>query len=658
MIARLIEGLRFGGCIGLISTGMLVVACGARPPDEPKSQDEVGTIRAAVLSVGTWNNYVSALQPGFVLGPDKALEVVAPTTQVVDQRTLDVLGAGARVALPTTTVVSTTNVLPDGKPAADPGQTTTTSKTGDASALTLPPSSAGTRTAAGLTPLGKPDDATLGMEPMLRYWAATALYQEVQLINRYVRDAAIQDSNYEAYVVRFQVGVMPRRRDLQFDAYANLSFFTDDPKCKPASAPAPAPPSVCKTPIVLPLLAADSIEGALHSSTADQLRSYAFALSAVIQGVGVAANLDKLRETLERIAGRDLNSLLMVSRLTQNTLRIRLGAAQQGYPRYAMVPQNRFVTAVVLIPKTYVPVGTSRRLLIDAGSEMVDIRTGKVLPSKPAESDALDVAVIREAHKLCEEVDIDQAWNAILNNDWQEFRTQVCKPCKRKPLGCGTSKADGTPEDNDVLHQIWRKIASLQAGYGADALQIELPAAMLGALPAPQNVLLSDDKKDATTGMVFGGSKLSTETTCAALVFGAAPAQTIAAREVEVLGNGTQVRLAFPSLKRFKPPYTFEGNDYGFVHDNSGIHNFAAYRIMTAKADDRYIFTPKHLAQIFYIALTVHLARTSGFADSRRAVLQAARSLFRKETPARLAQRIRAIELGFSAAGIREVRRS
>ena len=26
------------------------------------------------------------------------------------------------------------------------------------------------------------------------------------------------------------------------------------------------------------------------------------------------------------------------------------------------------------------------------------------------------------------------------------------------------------------------------------------------------------------------------------------------------------------------PPYTYERNDYGHVHDNSGIHNYAAYR--------------------------------------------------------------------------------
>jgi Zn-dependent metalloprotease len=90
------------------------------------------------------------------------------------------------------------------------------------------------------------------------------------------------------------------------------------------------------------------------------------------------------------------------------------------------------------------------------------------------------------------------------------------------------------------------------------------------------------------------------------------------------------------------------------VHDNSGIHNFAAFKIMTAQSGGRYLFSAKELAQMFYIALTVHLSRTSHFSDSRRAVLQAAQSLFRSESAAKRNQRLAAIEAGFRAAGILE----
>lgn len=99
------------------------------------------------------------------------------------------------------------------------------------------------------------------------------------------------------------------------------------------------------------------------------------------------------------------------------------------------------------------------------------------------------------------------------------------------------------------------------------------------------------------------------------------------------------------------PPYT-DRNDYGWVHDNSGIHNFAAYNIMTSKVGGKYVFTRRQVAAMFYIALTSHLSRTSQFSDSRRAVVLATRSLFRNKSAASLAQRVKAVEDGFSAAGI------
>jgi Zn-dependent metalloprotease len=100
-----------------------------------------------------------------------------------------------------------------------------------------------------------------------------------------------------------------------------------------------------------------------------------------------------------------------------------------------------------------------------------------------------------------------------------------------------------------------------------------------------------------------------------------------------------------------KPPAWF--NDYGAVHTNSGIHNFAAYSIMTARnGAEGFLFAPAELAAMFYIALTQQLSRQSGFVDSRRGVVMATRSLFRNLSPEELTQRVGAIEAGFDAAGI------
>ena len=112
-----------------------------------------------------------------------------------------------------------------------------------------------------------------------------------------------------------------------------------------------------------------------------------------------------------------------------------------------------------------------------------------------------------------------------------------------------------------------------------------------------------------------------------------------------------QTRLMRDFIKA-TPPYTYERNDYGNVHDNSGIHNYAAYRVMTARHAGKYVFTPRECAALFYVALTQHLSRTSQFSDSCRGVIQAAASLFRNDSKRVRETKIKAVEAGFAAAGM------
>lgn len=92
-------------------------------------------------------------------------------------------------------------------------------------------------------------------------------------------------------------------------------------------------------------------------------------------------------------------------------------------------------------------------------------------------------------------------------------------------------------------------------------------------------------------------------------------------------------------------------HDNGGVHTNSGIHNKAAYLLLTSPTPEGgYLFEPRSVAALFYIALTQHLSRTSGFADSRRGVELAARSLFRND-PA-LEKKLQSVARAFDAVGI------
>ena len=76
--------------------------------------------------------------------------------------------------------------------------------------------------------------------------------------------------------------------------------------------------------------------------------------------------------------------------------------------------------------------------------------------------------------------------------------------------------------------------------------------------------------------------------------------------------------------------------DFGGVHTNSGIHNKAAFNILTTPAPGGgMLFDAQTVIQLFYLTLTQHLSRTSGFQDSRRGMDLSARSLLRNDADRR-----------------------
>jgi Zn-dependent metalloprotease len=105
-------------------------------------------------------------------------------------------------------------------------------------------------------------------------------------------------------------------------------------------------------------------------------------------------------------------------------------------------------------------------------------------------------------------------------------------------------------------------------------------------------------------------------------------------------------------MRNFKVLANTRAGDNGGVHTNSGIHNKAAFNILTAVKGGALVFKPEEVAAFFYLAVTQRLSRTSQFADSRTAVLDSARTLFRNLAPAALNEKISALETGFTAVGI------
>ncbi|GAA4491614.1 M4 family metallopeptidase [Rhodococcus olei] len=127
----------------------------------------------------------------------------------------------------------------------------------------------------------------------------------------------------------------------------------------------------------------------------------------------------------------------------------------------------------------------------------------------------------------------------------------------------------------------------------------------------------------------------------------------------ELNSTGLPLRDMSDPTKRNQPAHMNDfvvlptDQDHGGVHTNSGIHNKAAFNLITSKdARGGFVFTAGECAALFYLALTQFLSRTSGFADSRRGVELAARTLFRSDPRDVKATKLVAVATAFDNVGI------
>jgi hypothetical protein len=482
---------------------LLFTACAA-PPAEPRAlpaQEEAGSVHVAVLSVARWYDYVDALQPYFDLTADGALGQVLRIGQISSSDELSrsrvELALGVNGPTPATSA-------PSGAQRAEPG-------------------------------------AAIGVSPPQRdahtaYSNAAALYQEVQLLNRYVRDAAIP-KGYAPYVLRLQVTLLPRRRDAPYDAYSTLSFFSvgQGEIPMPVSLRTDTPPQSAAGPRVLPLLVTDNLEVSAASRGREQIQQVALALSGGSGGAGGALGFDSTEAKLDRLAGLDLNSLLTVARVSENTLMVRLGAMQQGSTRFAMVPRTHNVTVVVMIPQ-----GSKSGLQVLARTVFKDAATGEPLPQRSgARIDELLIDA-GKPHGLTDVALLGKLADLAQRNSYQEF--EVAAAGVSHPL------------------ELWVDLVGLLAGgqYSSVTVGLEERDEPSPEIPdLTQAVDIQDDGQ--TCWMVLrGGQNLRPEYLDASLfISGLGDEGRIEARRVVVVG-GVGVLVELPSLSAQKLAITQE----------------------------------------------------------------------------------------------------
>lgn len=306
-------------------------------------QMDAGSAYVAVLSVAPWEDYVAKMQPDFAITEEKAFQEALPVTSTHESTVVDALAAAVTAALPTPK-------QPDSKP---PANDTRTPANGDSETNGDTSGKTGNTTQAGDK---DKDDAETHptTDPMMRRLNAQALFQEARLQSLRIVDTAVP-SGYTAYVVSLQVTLMPNARREPYDAYTTVTFV-----------PADHQESETKVIRIVPLLVTDNIESTRRAELAQQIRDLSLAASAMAGNTGLTASARKHLDRMVNAQSTDFNSLMTVARLSENSLRVRLGAIR-GNDRYSIVPRTHNITLVVMAPENMKELAyISRTQLVDA----------------------------------------------------------------------------------------------------------------------------------------------------------------------------------------------------------------------------------------------------------------------------------------------------
>ncbi len=551
----------------------IVGLCGCTTP----RYDEIGSAQVAVLSISPWRQVASELQPKFELKPEKALQKINRITQTSNQRITDAFRMYIKAGLDGQTKIGGDSNLP---------------KINDSQ-------------------LQMKFDPNLssGTNAMLEYWAATALYQEVKLINRYIKDAAIA-CGYTPYMVRLQISVMPNKRNEPYDVYSMLSFFSNrykkepnigeknktngtkndksqppfffkletfeprysrsdaanEPNAANKSKNANEPNEEYITPIVIPLLVTDSIEQAHRAGNIDTLRQLALGVQLAFTNISGQASGDALFRNELALVGQEENSLMSVARVSENTIRVRLGAKYQvALPNqnlpYAMVTRTHYVSVLVLVPQIKYEYKTERQLALLWNNKFSNAKTGKSTESMTQMAFAMEVGktIIRWTW---DDLDLLTFFDIFFNSDkWRYLKMLSIYAITDDFTGFKNildqyynehTKED--PNENKYTWDarcaaIWSDVASLRTRFNYGIMRVELPKDSCPELPPQQKVFVYDDGKTITAKLA-GVRYLDEDKLIAYLCESSVPEASIYAHTIKV--DRSNVALGFPSIKRIK----------------------------------------------------------------------------------------------------------
>lgn len=554
-----------------------------------RNQDEAGSVHTTVVNVVEWDKVKEDLEANFPMDETIAINDSIPTTLYEQQQLIDAMKLTLKLALPTATFEesdeesvssssSTTETTTDGKVTSTATDTTSSSsssteseskKSGDIESVPDSDSLAGDSPAS----LKEPLSGIIDKDPLLVRKNAISLLQSVRLLNRSIEDAVTR-TNHKAFVVTLQHTLMPYARQQPLDAFATTIFFTPtsvdgSAKPYPTSLKSMKPDGSvsnqvnnqvdCKksirfgNPVVVPLLATDNLEASSQNRSSNFIRQFGLGVSAVVEGVNGQFSVDRFKQNVESIAGEDLNSIVTVGSISENAVRVRFGAMNQGSTRYAMVPRNYNIHLLVLVPECHA-IKEKAMLQIMNRTGFKNAQTGEELASRSQRD------VRRKLKEAINSLELDRdtrgkvreqqetLLNHMLADEYHEFVdlvTELNIAEKAQPL--------------------WLELTEIRLGskYSGTVFQLPRPK---GSPPAPefysQSVLLYDNGVQGKTkifGNNLGGSRFHSSFKYGDL--------KIVSSSAEVSSGKDHISITYPSLQ----PLGMETPDQNMVKSFSVV---------------------------------------------------------------------------------------
>ncbi|MCC6242682.1 MAG: hypothetical protein IT353_07555 [Gemmatimonadaceae bacterium] len=549
-----------------------LVACQSTPPVPPDSEDAANIYVSAYPAV-PWSEISAKLEPKHALTTEQARNLAAQTTQVQVSQFLSTFAAALGIGLPVRTDLTTITRKADGTE-----ETTGTRTRGSGTA----PSS------SGLASTAIPDTALAadlsrgpfapGLDASTLLNVGTAVYQQAQILDNQITKGVLP-KGYQAHLVTLQVNLQPKSRSFAYDAYLNVTFMPRNlAESETTSGDLATDSGALPAVIVYPLVISDAMETTSVGKSVEAVRQAALQLSGVVGGVGVNAGVSGGSDKVEAALGLDKNSLVTVGRVSDHTLRIRLGAQNAGSQRYAMVPRTHNISVVVLTrwgkkPDRVTSLSVVTHTTLISSDNAVRLTSGrdrdrrelatrvansiaqyhfgpidatcKLSRAVPATSSALARAPETTAST---EEDIDRHLNLLRALDRGDYATVAqCLQAAKQPAA-----------DEVAYRRLLAALMEIQTDSRYSKVQIALREIVDPKLPAKEQlVIYSDDGKSAMSFVIRGGEGLTennvrAELDVKPLAGKTMPTTKLLPTALAVGGRGDEVTVTFPSLASLK----------------------------------------------------------------------------------------------------------